>query len=413
VDKNADCERLEQMNTEKRYEKLVNDLTDYIYTVTIRDHAATGTYHGPGCVAITGYTPEEYQKDTDLWYRMIHPKDRENVLLQVESALSGIESEPVIHRIIHRDGTTRWVKNKIVITKDENGQPISYDGLINDITELKRAEAAAVQRNRQLRQAEKMASLGTLAAGIAHEINNPNNFVTLNARLFGKIWKDVLPILEAYARDNGDFTLAGMPYSECGGKITQSLEGILNGSERITTITKRLTEYSKIDSDSLNEIVDINTVVEMAVAITGTMVKQSTTDFTVEYASLLPKVKGNAQQLEQVVINLINNACQSLTDRASAIKISTAFDPLRNRVKITVEDHGIGIKQSDMKYIMDPFFTTKRNSGGTGLGLSVSYTIIKNHNGMLMFKSEEMKGTIATITLPVSKELDPVRQTTL
>ncbi|MFA6468360.1 MAG: ATP-binding protein [Bacteroidota bacterium] len=401
------------MNTEKRYEKLVNDLTDYIYTVTIKDHTATETYHGPGCVAITGYTPEEYQKDADLWYRMIHPKDRENVLRQVQSALSGIETIPVIHRIIHRDGTTRWVKNKIVITKDENGQPISYDGLLNDITELKRAEAAAAHRNRQLRQAEKMASLGTLAAGIAHEINNPNNFVMLNARLFGKIWKDVLPILEEHAKYHTDFSLAGMPYSECGGKITQSLEGILNGSERISTITKRLTEYSKIDSDSLNETVDVNTVVEMAIAITGTMIKQTTSDFTAEYAAVLPKVKGNAQQLEQVVINLINNACQSLPDRTAAIKVSTLFDPLRYRVKIIVEDHGIGIKQSDMKYIMDPFFTTKRNSGGTGLGLSVSYTIIKNHGGTLMFKSEEHKGTMATITLPILKELDIVKQTTI
>ncbi|MFA5833180.1 MAG: PAS domain-containing sensor histidine kinase [Bacteroidota bacterium] len=394
------------MSTENRYEKLVHYLTDYIYTVTIKNGVAVGTYHGPGCFAITGYTPEDYQKDPDLWYRMIHPKERENVLRQAQLALTGKECDPVEHRIIHSDGTTRWIRNKIVISKNDRGQSVAYDGLINDITDLKRAEAAAVHRSRQLRQAEKMASLGTLVAGIAHEVNNPNNFLMLNAQLFTKMWKDVLPILDEYYKVNGDFCLAGIPYSECKDKMVQSSEGIVKGSERISTITKRLTEYSKLDSDSLNETVDVNNVVEMAVAITGTMIKASTSNFTVEYATLLPKIRGNAQQLEQVVVNLITNACQSLKDSFAQIKISTTFDAERSRVRVSIEDHGIGIKESDMRYIMDPFFTTKRNSGGTGLGLSVSYNIIKNHNGTLLFKSEVNKGTIAKITLPISREVE-------
>ena len=401
------------MNTEQRYEKLVNYLTDYIYTVTINDGVVISTYHGPGCVAITGYTAEEYQNDPDLWYRMIHPKDRERVVNQAQLALNGNECEAIEHRIIHRDGTTRWIRNKIVVTKNEDGKPISYDGLINDITDLKRAEAAATNRNRQLRQAEKMASLGTLIAGIAHEINNPNNFITLNAQLFTKMWKEIKPILDEHYNLNNDFCLAGIPYSEFKGKIAQSLEGIVKGSERISNITKRLTEYSKLDSDSLTEMVDVNNVVEMAVAITGAVIKKSTSNFIVEYATLLPKIKGNAQQLEQVVVNLITNACQSLANNTSEIKIATSYDNERNRVRIIVEDHGVGISERDMKYIIDPFFTTKRNSGGTGLGLSVSYNIIKNHNGTMIFKSQVNKGTIAKITLPVLREVEMPKHTTL
>ncbi|MCK9409983.1 MAG: ATP-binding protein [Bacteriovoracaceae bacterium] len=398
------------MEAENRYKKLVNYLTDYIYTVKIKNNTAIGTYHGPGCVAITGYTPDDYLKDSDLWYRMIHPKDRENVLRQAQLALIGEECEPVEHRIIHQDGTTRWIKNKIVITKNDTGQPVSYDGLINDITALKRAETAAAHRSRQLRQAEKMASLGTLVAGIAHEVNNPNNFLMLNALLFTKMWKDALPILDEYSQTNGEFCLAGIPYSECKDKIAQSLDGIVKGSERISTITKRLTEYAKLDSDSLNETVDINSVIEMSVAITGTLIKQSTSNFTMNLATFLPRIRGNAQQLEQVVVNLITNACQSLQDTFSEIKITTAYDAERNRIRISIEDHGIGIKESDINFIMDPFFTTKRNSGGTGLGLSVSYAIVKNHNGMLTFKSEEHKGTTARILLPVPRELESLKQ---
>ena len=132
---------------------------------------------------------------------------------------------------------------------------MTYDGLINDITQLKRAAAAAAIRDRQLKQADKMASLGILVAGIAHEINNPNNFILLNAQLFLKVWKDILPILDEYYNNNGDFIIAGMLYSASRDKIGQSLDGILNGSERIKIITRNLTEYASMDSGKLNEMV--------------------------------------------------------------------------------------------------------------------------------------------------------------
>lgn len=392
------------MNIESRYEKLINYLTDYIYTVTIKNGVAIETYHGPGCVSVTGYTSENYEKDPDLWYRMVHDKDRDKVLEQAKLALAGKEVDPIEHRIIHRNGTVRWVKNKIVVTKDNSGNPISYDGLINDITELKKAGRAAKLRNKQLRQADKMASLGFLVAGIAHEINNPNNFILLNVQLFLKIWKDITPILDEYYNNNGDFVLAGMLYGMAKNKIAQSLDSILQGSERIKIITKSLTEYSRTDSGRLNENVDINKVVEMAILITGNLIKKSTGNFIVSYGKDLPLIKGNAQQLEQVVINLINNACQSLKDSTAKITVSTYFNSERKKVRIKVEDEGIGIDEKDLKYIMDPFFTTKRNIGGTGLGLSVSYNIVKSHGGMLLLKSEPGAGTTARVSFPVEED---------
>ncbi len=250
-----------------------------------------------------------------------------------------------------------------------------------------------------------MASLGILVSGIAHEINNPNNFILLNAQLFQKIWKDITPILDQYYKDNGDFVLAGMLFSRAKEKIAQSLDGILKGSDRIKMITKSLTEYSKADSGKLNEKVDVNKVVEMAVLITGNLIKKSTKNFLVEYGSELPYVKGNSQQLEQVVINLINNACQSLKDDDAKIKVMTYYNAERKKVRIKVEDEGVGIKESDLKYITDPFFTTKRNLGGTGLGLSVSYNIVKSHGGTILFNSEPGKGTSVRVSFPVNHEM--------
>src|SRR3989304_1314783 len=105
------------MDAVNRYQNLINYLTDYIYTVIIKDGVAVETIHGPGCVSVTGYTSEDYKKDPELWYRMVHNKDREKVLEQARLALAGEEVSSIEHRIIHRDGTVRWVKNKIVVTK--------------------------------------------------------------------------------------------------------------------------------------------------------------------------------------------------------------------------------------------------------------------------------------------------------
>ncbi len=388
------------MEIGQRYEKLINYLTDYIYTVTIQNGVVVDTLHGPGCVSVTGYTSDDYKQDPDLWFRMVHKRDREKVLNQARLALAGQEVDPLEHRIVHRDGSIRWIKNKIVLTKDEAGNPVAYDGLINDITQLKKAEVAAALRNQQLKQADKMASLGILVSGIAHEISNPNNFILLNVQLFTKVWKDIAPVLDSYYSQNGDFSIAGMPYSASKEKIAQSLDGIFRGSERIQNITKSLTEYARADSGQLNELVEVNKVVEMAVLITGNLIRKTTSNFKVEYGADIPAIKGNAQQLEQVVINLINNACQSLRDTSAEIKVSTYFNRIRDKVRIKVEDQGIGIKSADLQYIMDPFFTTKREMGGTGLGLSVSYSIVKSHGGSLILNSAPDKGTIARVSFP-------------
>ena len=402
------------MEIERRYEKLINYLTDYIYTVTIQDGVVVDTIHGPGCVSVTGYTSDDYKKDAELWYRMVHHKDRAKVLNQVRMALAGTEVGPLEHRIIHKDGTVRWIRNKIAVTRGEDGNPVSYDGLINDITDLKKAEAAAALRNRQLIQADKLASLGILVSGIAHEINNPNNFILLNIQLFSRIWKDITPILDEYYDENGDFSIAGMLYSTSKEKIGHSLDGVLKGSERIQNITKNLTEYARADSNALNETVDVNKVVEVAVLIAGNLIKKSTNNFKVEYGKSLPLIRGNAQQLEQVVINLINNACQSLKDPSAEIKISTYYNPQRNKVRIKVEDKGIGIRPEDLKYIMDPFFTTKRDMGDTGLGLSVSYNIVKSHGGTLILTSKPDEGSTARVSFPaIDTKLQAEVQTVL
>ncbi|MGK9367317.1 sensor histidine kinase [Melioribacter sp. Ez-97] len=392
-------EELKLDPVEIRYYRLIRYLTDYIYSVKVEDGKAVKTYHGPGCAAVTGYTSEDYQKDPELWYRMVHPDDRPAVLKQAEDALAGKDVEPLEHRIIHRDGSIRWVKNSIVLSKDENGNVIYYDGLINDITELKKAQGLAESKQKQLIQADKMVALGTMVSGIAHEINNPNNFILLNAQFLKKAFDDILPVLKEYTTEHDDYYVAGIPSDKAFKKIVNALDGIIEGSTRIEKITNSLKEFAKKDSGRLDQTVDLNKAVEKAVMITSNLIKKSTGNFKVNYNADMPNIKGNSQQIEQVMINLIANACQALPDKNRGIEIFLYRKD--NYAAVEVKDEGTGIDEENIKFIFDPFFTTKRNSGGTGLGLYVSYNIIKNHGGDIIVESDG-KGTKFIILLPIN-----------
>lgn len=384
---------------EARYERLLTHLTDYIYTVKIDNGKVVGTNHGPGCFAVTGYSSEDYFEDPDLWLRMVHEDDKQMVIDQAEQALKGIEQQQLEHRIIHRNGSIRWVKNSIVLSKDSDGRVKYYDGIINDITQRREAEHLAAVKQQQLIQADKMASLGILVSGVAHEINNPNNFILLNGRFLEKVWEDIYPILQKYFNENGDFVVSGMMFSEADEKIIRSIIDIGKGSKRIQNIVQNLTEYARKDSGVLSYEVDIKKVVEFAIKIVDNLIRNSTEHFMLNIDDDLPKLKGNSQQLEQVFINLITNACQSLKEKSNSITLNVMQKG--ELILCEVIDEGIGIEEEDLKYILDPFFTTKRESGGTGLGLSISYKIIKAHGGELKLSSRSGYGTKAEIILPV------------
>jgi signal transduction histidine kinase len=288
-----------------------------------------------------------------------------------------------------------------VVVRNDEGHVTHYYGLINDITELKKAAQLTDIKNEQLIQADKMASIGILASGIAHEINNPNNFVLLNTRLFKKFWDDTQHILQDYYEQNGDFALGGIPYHKAREKISQLLSGLEMGSKRIQMIINRLKEFSGPDQKEDVREYDINKVVNNAILIAESMIHKSTNNFKAVLDEKLPMLTGYPNQLEQVVINLLNNACQSLDNKEKSITIKTCFDKEQNSIIVPVQDEGRGIEEVDLKNIFNPFYTTKRNDGGTGLGLSISYTIVKNHNGELSYESTPGKGTIATIRLPV------------
>jgi len=275
----------------------------------------------------------------------------------------------------------------------------NLEQLNREVAERERAEELARQQQKKLFQSEKMASVGILVSGVAHEINNPNNFILLNSDNLSDVWNDLIPILDKYAGEHGDFMVAGMLYSEIKNEVTMIINGVKEGSERIKKIVQTLKDFARKDPGNLDEIVDMPAVIDDSVTILTNLIKKSTDHFSINISENLPKIKGSIQQLEQVIINLISNACHALDSREQKINISASIE--NDIVLLSIEDEGRGISDENMKYIMDPFFTTKRDTGGTGLGLSISYNIIKDHEGELIINSEAGKGTSAVIKLPV------------
>ncbi|MGO9314554.1 MAG: ATP-binding protein [Syntrophobacteraceae bacterium] len=273
-------------------------------------------------------------------------------------------------------------------------------GCLLDITGRKAAERDAREKEEQLVHADKMISLGTMAAGIGHEIHNPNTFILLNAPVLKKTWEDVLERLDEYAEENGDFLIGKVPYSQARILIPALLDGIIEGSERIRNIVRDMREFMSRKSSGEIEMVDVNAVLRSSLNFMASKLSKATDNLLVEYGENIPTVKANAQRLEQVAMNLILNGVESLTDKEKLLSVRTYYEPERAMVGLEVRDNGSGIEPEHLPKVFDPFFTTKRETGGTGLGLAISQKIIEAYGGRIAIVSTPGEGTTAIIELP-------------
>ncbi|MFC3283941.1 transporter substrate-binding domain-containing protein [Litchfieldella rifensis] len=265
------------------------------------------------------------------------------------------------------------------------------------------------QHQQQLIQADKMTSLGILVSGVAHEINNPSSLLLLNLPVLRDAYADSREILEAHYRTHGDFTLGGLAYSRMREEIPLMLDEMLEGTQRIKRIVGDLKDFARQGSADLGETLDLNQVVITAVRLVDNSIRKATYRFETHYATDLPPLKGNAQRIEQVVINLVLNACQALDSTEQGIFLATRHDRVKRCVVLEIRDQGRGIDPESLTLLTDPFFTTRRECGGTGLGLSVSSGIVREHHGTLEFDSRLGEGTTVTLALPASAETTPSR----
>ena len=290
------------------------------------------------------------------------------------------------------DDGTYW-EGRIVPINNDTGPVAAAMLIAGDVTEKRRLEE-------QARHNARLASIGVLAAGVAHEINNPNNAIQFSASLIIKVWHDITPILREYYEENGDFALGGLPFSEACDNFSHLLSEIPHNSDRIRRIVQNLKHMSRQDTGDLNEQVDIQQVLEAAVMILHYQIQKFTDVCIMEVPDNLPSVSGNSQQLEQVFINLLLNALQALPNRTKGVYINANFNIDNQILWVTIQDQGRGIEDRDLGRLTEPFFTTRTDTGGTGLGLSISRAIVEKHGGNISFESVLGDGTTVTIQIP-------------
>lgn len=276
--------------------------------------------------------------------------------------------------------------------------------------ELKEALSNLRNAQSQLLQSEKMASIGQLSAGIAHEINNPLGFITSNIQTLDDYFRkisNVVTSLEQIIDVSGQEALKSekrqlMEQSQLNyilEDVKDLIKESLEGSSRVMAIVKNLKEFSHAD-DSEWVYSDLRQGLDSTLRIIHNEIKY-TAKVERDYAEEMPEVYCQPRQLNQVFLNLLVNASQAMEEQG---EIRVSARPLSDeQVQIKIQDNGSGIAKENLKAIFDPFFTTKPVGSGTGLGLSVSYGIIKTHGGSIEVESEVGKGTTFILTLPVHK----------
>jgi len=323
-----------------------------------------------------GYTKDQI---VGKGYDTLHsPKVKPNLFGQMQEA--AMKKGRWQGEIVYSNSTGHPFDGWCVMTTltNETGEVIGYLSVVRDMTEKKQMEM-------QLIQADKMASLGELAAGVAHEINNPLSGILSNAEF----------LQEEIPTDREE--------------QQEEIRDIIENSQRIKTIVQDLLTFSRQRDSKTYTTLDISRVITSSLNLTEHQINLDRIKIVKEIGERLPSVRGSVNQIEQVFINLISNARHALNqkypgsheDKALRIRTDQVEGDGQKYVRVEFMDSGIGIPEENIDKIVNPFFTTKEQGKGTGLGLSISYNIIQEHRGIMQFESREGEYTKVTVDLPV------------
>lgn len=302
-----------------------------------------------------------------------------------------------VHR--HDCGSKYYSGSMIPIV--EHGRFNGMICTIHDVTLEKEYNDTQHGIQARLIQANKSNFLGFLVAGLDHEVNNPNNSIMLGSELLTMYWQEICGFMDELEEELECDSGRWAAYHELKESVPSVIDGIKQSVSRIENVMTNLREVSGKKSLVPTFGIDLNNAVTVSVAILHHHIRKFTNRFSVVLGDDMPRIPGNAPQIIQVLINLLMNALQSLPDMERAVTVATSLDQENGQVLVTVRDEGSGISPAIMGRIYDPFFTTRLELGGTGLGLPISRHIISEHSGSLHLETVPGQGTCALMILPV------------
>lgn len=424
-------------------------------------------YFSPQYKKMIGYEDHEMANDFAEWEARIHPEDLPTAKSKVEEYLGGkTDSYEYEFRMKHKNGQYLWILTRGATVKNEEGKPIRFAGSHTDVTERKKNQEEIQKFNKKLQesedrmrsiaeeqlevnerliiaerkmqkslkeeqkskeelartleylkgtqsqlvQSEKMASLGQLTAGIAHEINNPINFVYNGIDTIKMSFDELLVIVDKYCEldEEGADKEAILEeikelkedyvFDELLVDIQELIADVKKGAVRTMEIVKGLRVFSRLDEEEM-KVANVNESIDATLVLLKNKTKNRI-DIKKYYDDSIEEINCFPGQLNQVFMNILNNAVQAIPEDKRDGEIQIYTENQQEHVMIRIKDNGAGMPEQVKKRIFEPFFTTKPVGIGTGLGMSISYGIIEKHNGNIYVTSEEGKGTEFTIQIP-------------
>jgi len=361
--------------------------------------------------AESGFLP----RTITAWEEIIHPEDLERVYQVLSSHIEHHTPYVIDYRVRSSDGSYMDWHDTGQAYFDPSGTPIRMSGACIDITARKKDEIQIRELYAQLLQNEKMASIGQLSAGIAHEINNPMGFINSNLGTlekyvdkFDRYITTLEPLVQTCCTEQQQQSVQTLrkelKLDYVLRDIRQLLEESADGAGRVMRIVQDLKTFSRSDTAQIARA-DLHQCIDSTINIIWNQIKY-VAELKKEYGDL-PKVPCNVQQVNQVFMNLLVNACHAIQEKQSdelgTITVRTWAD--NDNAYIAISDTGCGIPDDVRRRIFEPFYTTKEVGKGTGLGLSISHEIIKKHGGELTVESEVGQGTTFTICLPLAQSV--------
>lgn len=373
--------------SEERFRQAMEATRDGLWDWNV---ASGDVYYSPGYFRMLGYEPGDFSNDLGTWLKLVHPEDRQGVLSANEACIrNDAPAVNVEFRMRAADGTWRWIMGRGKATRrDAEGRALQLIGTHVDITGHKQLEEERFQVDTQLRQAQKMEALGTLAGGIAHDFNN--------------ILGIIIGFTDLAVLDAGENTA-----------VTSDLQEVLKAAQRAKDLVQQILAFSRLNEQQ-KKPVQIGLIVKEAMKMLRASLP-STIDIKVNVTSKTV-MQADPTQIHQVLMNLCTNAAHAMREEGGELRVSLEDVQLEPQtmpahtelkpgayLKLAVEDTGKGIAPHIVERIFDPFFTTKEQGVGTGLGLSVVHGIVQSHGGAIQAHSEPGSGTTFVVLLPAMK----------
>jgi two-component system cell cycle sensor histidine kinase/response regulator CckA len=367
--------------SEARFRRLVQNARDMIIRVRLRPDVVY-EFVSDSAMEMTGYSPEEFYADRNPAFSHCHPDDAQ-VLRRIVEDPESIPPNPLIIRFMHRDGHWVWTEQRPVPIRNDDGEIVGLESILRDITVERELEE-------QLRQAQKLESIGQLAGGVAHDFNN---------------------ILQSMF---GDVELAEVARAD-GGDVTPHLQSILKNTERAARLTNQLLALGRRQRLTLQRL-DLNRVIHEHSSMVRRLIGEHI-QLDVD-SSVAVAVQADRGQLEQVLLNLVINARDAMPDGGGLTIRSNRREVGHDEASmlglaepgwyasLEVQDTGFGIPEEIRDRIFEPFFTTKPAGQGTGLGLATAYGIIRQHGGVMTVRSVTGRGSVFEILLPSADQAD-------